>query len=74
MMNNNLHNVITPNMIFPEEGNEELIVLEGQWTLRTLAESIKLRQAIKKFGIIKGKRWDLSRIQRMDSAAAFPAL
>ncbi|OQK17481.1 ABC transporter permease [Methyloprofundus sedimenti] len=71
MTNNNLHSATTPGMIFPEEGNGNLIMLEGQWTLRTLAESIKLRQAIKKLGTRKDKQWDISQVDRLDSAAAF---
>ena len=31
------------------------IILQGQWALRTLAESIKLRQEIKKLGFIQNE-------------------
>jgi len=60
-----------PVLTLPGDSAGKLIRLEGQWTLRTLAESPELRRTIKKLGGIKDKQWDVSRIERLDSAAAF---
>ena len=49
------HNVDIPYISFSEEESGTQIILQGQWTLRTLAESIKWRQEIKKLGSIKEK-------------------
>ena len=65
------HNADIPYIRFSEEESGTQIILQGQWTLRTLAESIKLRQEIKKLGSIKEKKWDISQVVRLDSAAAF---
>ncbi|PKM13529.1 MAG: ABC transporter permease [Gammaproteobacteria bacterium HGW-Gammaproteobacteria-3] len=46
-----------------------LIELKGHWTLRTLTALPQLRQRLKKLD--KTKQWDISAIERLDSAAAF---
>jgi phospholipid/cholesterol/gamma-HCH transport system permease protein len=71
MNDKSLHSDDTPYIIYPEEYAGELIMLKGDWTLRKLAESIKLRKIIKKLGANKEKKWDISQIERLDSAAAF---
>jgi len=60
-----------PILTLPEESGGKLIVLTGLWSLRTLAAAPALRQAIKKLGVDKNKQWDISYIERLDSAAAF---
>ncbi len=60
-----------PTIIFTQVADGQLFVLEGQWTLRMLADEPKLRQLIKKLGVKKNKEWDLRRIKYLDSAAAF---
>ena len=60
-----------PMVTFPEEFGGKLIVLVGLWTLRTLATDPALRQSIKKLAGDMDKQWDISRIERLDSAAAF---
>jgi phospholipid/cholesterol/gamma-HCH transport system permease protein len=71
MNDNSLQPVDTPCITYLEEYGGELIMLKGDWTLRKLVESSKLRKVIKKLGAKKDKRWDLSQIERLDSAAAF---
>jgi len=71
MVDSNLPGDNKPTLIFPEESNSKLIMLEGLWTLRTLAILPELRHRIKQLGEIKGKKWDISRIERLDSAGAF---
>ncbi|BCG63467.1 MAG: phospholipid/cholesterol/gamma-HCH transport system permease protein [Methyloprofundus sp.] len=71
MNDKHLHRVGTPCIIYPEAYAGELIMLKGDWTLRNLAESGKLRKGIKKLGASKEKKWDISQIERLDSAAAF---
>lgn len=60
-----------PMVTFPEEFGGKLIVLVGLWTLRTLATDRALRQSIKELAVDMDKQWDISRIERLDSAAAF---
>jgi len=71
MNDKSLHSDDTPYIIYPEEYSGELIILKGDWTLRKLAESIKLRKIIKKLGANKEKKWDISQIERLDSSVAF---
>jgi phospholipid/cholesterol/gamma-HCH transport system permease protein len=71
MTDSNLRGADGPVVVLPEESDGKLITLEGQWILRTLAASPDLRQAIKSLGRAKDKQWDISRIERLDSAAAF---
>lgn len=71
MTDSNLHSANEPVLVLPEESGGKLIMLEGQWVLRMLAEAPDLRQAIKSLGRAKDKQWDISRIERLDSAAAF---
>lgn len=71
MTDSNLHSADEPVLVFPEEFGGNLIMLEGQWILRTLAASPDLRQAIKSLGKAKDKQWDISHIERLDSAVAF---
>ena len=70
-MTNNKVMATLPKMLFPEESKGKLIVLQGPWTLRTLADSASVRYAIKKFGAIKEMQWDIRQVERLDSAAAF---
>jgi phospholipid/cholesterol/gamma-HCH transport system permease protein len=60
-----------PMVTFPKESGGKLIVLVGLWSLRTLATDLALRQSIKKLAVDMDKQWDISRIERLDSAAAF---
>ena len=71
MTDNNFNRANTPILTLSEESDGKQIVLEGLWTLRTLAEAPALRQRIKKLGVSKDKQWDISHIERLDSAAAF---
>jgi phospholipid/cholesterol/gamma-HCH transport system permease protein len=71
MTDGNLHGADEAVVVLPEESGGKLIMLEGQWILGTLAASPDLRQAIKSLGRAKDKQWDISRIERLDSAAAF---
>lgn len=70
-MDDNLSSIGKPQITFSKEDDgHTLIILKGQWTLRSLAESSELK-AIKKLGRDKRKQWDISQIDRLDSAAAF---
>jgi phospholipid/cholesterol/gamma-HCH transport system permease protein len=60
-----------PVVTFPEGSGGKLIVLVGLWNLRTLATDPALRQSIKELAVDTAKQWDISRIERLDSAAAF---
>jgi len=60
-----------PAITFTKVTDGQLLVLEGQWTLRMLADAPKLRKLIKKLGAKTNKEWDLRKIERLDSAAAF---
>ncbi len=60
-----------PTLVFSEGFDSKLIMLEGLWTLRTLAILPELQHRIKQLGRVKDKKWDISRIERLDSAAAF---
>lgn len=60
-----------PILKLPLENHGKSIILEGAWTLRSLAETPELRQKIKKLGMLRDKRWDISHIERLDSAGAF---
>jgi phospholipid/cholesterol/gamma-HCH transport system permease protein len=60
-----------PMVTFPEGSGGKLIVLVGLWNLRTLATDLALRQSIKELAVDMNKQWDISRIERLDSAAAF---
>ncbi|NOQ77690.1 MAG: ABC transporter permease [Methylococcaceae bacterium] len=70
-MHDNLMSMSKPQVTFSKEDDgRTLVILKGHWTLRSLAESPELK-AIKKLGRDKGKQWDISQIDRLDSAAAF---
>lgn len=71
MTDNSIINSEEPIVTLSEESDGKLIMLGGQWTLRTLAASPDSRQSIKKFGAVKDKQWDISHINQLDSAAAF---
>lgn len=60
-----------PAVMLPKESGGKLIVLTGPWSLRTLVADPALRQSIKKLAADRDKQWDISRIERLDSAAAF---
>lgn len=60
-----------PVVTLPKEYGGKLIVLFGLWSLRTLAADSTLRQYIKKLAVGINKQWDISQIERLDSAAAF---
>ncbi len=60
-----------PMVTFPEGSGGKLIVLVGLWNLRTLATDLALRRSIKELAVDMNKQWDISRIERLDSAAAF---
>jgi len=67
----NTEHLPVPIITFTKVTDGQLLVLEGQWTLRMLADTPKLRKLIKKLGAKKNKEWDLRQIERLDSAAAF---
>jgi len=70
-MRDNLMSMSKPQITFSKEDDgRTLVILKGHWTLRSLAESPELK-AIKKLGRDKRKQWDISQIDRLDSAAAF---
>ncbi|HVW64712.1 MAG TPA: ABC transporter permease [Nitrosospira sp.] len=64
-------NAEKPVVILPKESGGKLIVLVGPWSLRTLVADPALRQSIKKLAVNTDKQWDISRVERLDSAAAF---
>ena len=71
MIDKAMTNTEKPIVTLPKESGGKLIVLVGPWTLRTLAKDLALRQSIKKLAVDMDKQWDISRIERLDSAAAF---
>jgi len=71
MIDKAIINAEKPVVILPKESGGKLIVLVGLWTLRKLVADPALRQSIKKLAVDVDKRWDISRIERLDSAAAF---
>ena len=71
MIDKAMINTEKPIVTLPKESGGKLIVLVGPWTLRTLAKDLALRQFIKKLAVDMDKQWDISRIERLDSAAAF---
>jgi len=71
MIDEAIINAEKPVVILPKESGGKLIVLVGLWTLRTLVADPALRQSIKKLAVDTDKQWDISRIERLDSAAAF---
>ena len=60
-----------PDLKIAREPGGTSIILKGVWTLRTLAEERELRQRIKRLGAMRDRRWDISGIERLDSAGAF---
>ncbi len=60
-----------PGLTLSDESGGKRIVLGGVWSLRTLAADPALRRTIKKLAAGQDKQWDLSRLERLDSAAAF---
>lgn len=54
-----------------EESGRKTIVLTGSWDLRNLATSPALRKAIKHYAAARDVQWDISKVDLLDSAAAF---
>ena len=71
MIDEAIINAEKPVVILPKESGGKLIVLVGPWSLRTLVANPALRQSIKKLAADVNKHWDISRVERLDSAAAF---
>jgi phospholipid/cholesterol/gamma-HCH transport system permease protein len=71
MIDEAIINAEKPVLILPKESGGKLVVLVGPWSLRTLVADPALRQSIKKLAVDMDKQWDISRIERLDSAAAF---
>ena len=71
MIDEAIINAEKPVLILPKESGGKLVVLVGLWSLRTLVADPALRQSIKKLAVDMDKQWDISRVERLDSAAAF---
>ena len=71
MIDRAIINAEKPALILPKESGGKLIMLVGPWSLRTLVANPALRQSIKKLAVDMDKHWDISRVERLDSAAAF---
>ncbi|SEL39895.1 MlaE family ABC transporter permease [Nitrosovibrio tenuis] len=71
MVDEAIINAEKPVLILPKESGGKLVVLVGPWSLRTLVADPALRQSIKKLAVDMDKQWDISQIERLDSAAAF---
>ena len=71
MIDKAMINAEKPALILPKESSGKLIMLVGPWSLRTLVANPALRQSIKKLAVDMDKHWDISRVERLDSAAAF---
>jgi phospholipid/cholesterol/gamma-HCH transport system permease protein len=71
MIDKAIINAEKPVLILPKESDGKLIMLVGPWSLRTLVANPALRQSIKKLAVDMDKHWDISRVERLDSAAAF---
>jgi phospholipid/cholesterol/gamma-HCH transport system permease protein len=60
-----------PSLQVSGESSSMTLVLTGSWDLRNLAAAPALRKKIKHYGAIEDAKWDISKVDLLDSTAAF---